>query len=165
MVGMASRIVPIFRGVPIYSARLRDLSFWLLAAGNLMRVLFQSLSAVGGPIWLKLSGVSGILELSALLMFGVNLWKTLGTETPEEVAAAGWRPPIASDTMVGELLLAYPGLLPTFVANGFTALANPVLRRTLARGVSIAQACRMHGVDLNAFLGQLAEAARAEVRN
>lgn len=160
MVGMASRIVPIFRGVPIYSARLRDLSFWLLAAGNLMRVLFQSLSAVGGPIWLRLSGVSGVLELTALLMFGVNLWKTLGTETPEEVAAAGWRPPIASDTKVGELLLAYPGLLPTFVANGFTALANPVLRRTLARGVSVAQACRMHGVDLNAFLGQLTEANR-----
>ncbi len=158
MVGMASRIVPIFRGVPIYSARLRDLSFWLLLTGNLMRVLFQSLSAVYGPVWLKVAGVSGVLELSALLMFGVNIWKTLNTETPEDIAAAGWRPPIASDTKVGELLLAYPELLPTFVAHGFTALTNPALRRTLARGVSIAQACRMHGVDLTTFLARLAEA-------
>ena len=60
--------------------------------------------------------------------------------------------------MVGDLLIAYPGLLPVFVGGGFAALANPVLRRTLARGVSIAQACRMHGVDLDAFIGRLAEA-------
>ena len=158
MVGMASRIVPVFRGVPLYSAALRDLSFWLLAVGNIMRVVFQSLSAVAGPAWLRVAGASGVLELGALLLFGINLWKTLDTETPEEIAASGWRPPIAPGTMVGDLLIAYPGLLPVFVVGGFAALANPVLRRTLARGVSIAQACRMHGVDLEAFLGRLTEA-------
>ncbi len=163
MVGMASRIIPVFKGVPLYSARLREGSFWLLATGNLMRVLFQSLSGFFGPIWLRVAGVSGVLELLALLLFGINLWKTLDTETPEEVAAAGWKPPIASDTKVGDLLAAYPDLLPVFVVNGFAALANPVLRKTLARGVSIAQACRMHGVNCEAFLGQLAE-ARGRVR-
>lgn len=158
MTGMASRIVPVFRGVPLYSTRLREWTFWLLAVGNVVRVVFQSLSAVGGPAWLRVAGISGVLELAALLLFGVNLWKTLDTETADEVAAAGWRPPIASETKVGDLLAAYPGLLPTFVANGFAALANPVLRRTVARGVSVAQACRMHGIDVQVFLGQLAEA-------
>lgn len=158
MVGMASRIVPVFRGVPLYSTRLREWTFWLLAVGNVMRVVFQSLSALGGPAWLRVAGVSGVLELAALLLFGVNLWKTLDAETADEVAAAGWRPPIASETRVGDLLAAYPGLLPIFARNGFAALANPVLRRTVARGVSVAQACRMHGIDLKHFLGQLAEA-------
>jgi hypothetical protein len=158
MVGMASRIVPVFRGVPLYSAALRDASFWLLAVGNLMRVLFQSLSAVAGPGWLRIAAVSGVLELLALLLFGVNLWKTLNTETEDEVVAATWRPPIAAATSVGDLLIAYPGLLPVFLRHGFAPLANPLLRRTLARGVSVAQACRMHGVDLEGFLGQLSDA-------
>lgn len=158
MVGMASRIIPVFRGVPLYSTWMREWTFWLLAAGNVIRVGFQSLSGLYGPVWLKVTGVSGVLELAALVLFGINLWKTLNTETPEDVAVAGWKPPIASDTKVGDLLAAYPDLLPVFVRNGFAPLANPILRKTLARGVSVAQACRMHGVDLQRFLGQLTEA-------
>jgi hypothetical protein len=33
------------------------------------------------------------------------------------------------------------------------------MRKTVARGVSVAQACRMHGVDLERFLGRLRQAA------
>ena len=163
MVGMAMRIVPVFRGVPLHSPLLLEWTFWLLAIGNVMRVLFQSLSAFAGPAWLRPAGLSGILELAALLLFGINIWKTMNTETADDRAVAGWRPPIASDTRVGDLLDAYPGLLPIFLKNGFTPLANPLLRRTLARGISLAQACRMHGVDLESLLGQLSEAqARQE---
>jgi len=161
MVGMALRIIPVFRGVPLWSTRLREITFWLLAIGNVMRVVFQSLSAAAGPEWLRVAGVSGLLELTALLLFGVNLWKTMNTETLEDRAAATYRPPIASETRVGALLEAYPGLLPVFVANGFAPLANPMLRRTLARGVSVGQACRMRGVDLEGFLGRLRSAAGA----
>jgi len=75
MVGMAQRIVPVFRGVPLHSARLLEWTFWLLAIGNLIRVLFQSLSAAFGPVWLRVAGVSGLLELAALLLFAVNLWR------------------------------------------------------------------------------------------
>ena len=160
MVGMATRIVPVFRGVPLHSIALREWTFWLLAVGNVMRVLFQVLSGLFGPGWLRLTGVSGVLELSALVLFGFNLWKTMNARTADDAAAAGWKPAITSETTVGELLAAFPDLLPVFVVNGFGALANPLLRRTLARGVSIGQACRMHGVDLQAFLGQLS-AARA----
>ncbi len=158
MVGMASRIVPVFRGVPLYSRLLLEITFWLLAVGNLIRVLFQSLSAFGGPVWLRMSPVSGVLELVGLLLFGVNLWKTLDAATEEESAAARVPPPLAGDTLVGDVLAADPALLPVFLGAGFTPLANPVLRRTLAKGVSIAQACRMHGVDIQEFLGRLAEA-------
>jgi hypothetical protein len=159
MVGMALRIIPVFRGVPLWSGRLREITFWLLAVGNVIRVLFQSLSAAAGPAWLRVAGISGLLELAALALFGINIWKTMDTVTVEDRAAASYRPPIAPETRVGALLEAYPGLLPIFVASGFAPLANPVLRRTLARGVSVGQACRMHGVDLDAFLGRLRSAA------
>jgi uncharacterized protein DUF1858/uncharacterized protein DUF542/NnrS protein len=161
MVGMALRIVPVFRGVPLWSPRMREATFWLLAIGNVIRVVFQALSAAAGPQWLRVAGISGLMELTALALFGVNLWKTMDSETAEDRAAAGWRPPIAPETRVGDLLDAYPALLPVFVGSGFAPLANPVLRRTLARGVSISQACRMHGVDLEGFLGRLRSAKDA----
>ncbi|HET8945700.1 MAG TPA: DUF542 domain-containing protein [Candidatus Polarisedimenticolia bacterium] len=157
MAGMALRIVPIFRGVPLYSARLRDWTFWLLAVGNLIRVLFQALSAVN-PAWLRVAGVSGILELAALILFAFNLWKTMDTRTADDRASASRSPEIGPATRVGDLLDAYPALLPVFVGSGFAPLANPLLRRTLARGISVGQACRMHGVDLETFLQRLRRA-------
>ena len=161
MVGMAQRIVPVFRGVPLHSPRLLEWTFWLLAIGNVIRVLFQSLSAALGPRWLRVAGVSGLLELAALVLFAVNIWKTMDAETADDRAATAFRPPIAAEARVGDLLEAYPALLPVFVGSGFAALANPLLRRTVARGVSVAQACRMHGVDLERFLGRLRTALAA----
>jgi uncharacterized protein involved in response to NO len=87
MMGMAYRIVPVFGGVPLFSARMRDLTFWLLAAGNVVRVLFQSLSAAAGPVWLRVAGVSGLLELAALVLFAVNLWKTMNTGSADNKGA------------------------------------------------------------------------------
>ncbi|HEV8200706.1 MAG TPA: DUF542 domain-containing protein [Candidatus Polarisedimenticolia bacterium] len=157
MAGMALRIVPIFRGVPLFSPRLRDWTFWLLAVGNTIRVVFQALSATN-PAWLRVAGVSGMLELAALILFAVNLWKTMDTRNADDRDAAA-TPAIGPGARVADLLDAYPALLPVFVGSGFAPLANPVLRRTLARGVSVAQACRMHGVDLESFLGRLRRAA------
>ena len=160
MVGMAARIVPVFRGVPLHSPAMLEATFWLLAAGNLIRVLFQALSGAYGPLFLRIAGSSGILELAALLLFGYNLWRTLDASPTEAETRIAWMPPVAPGTKVGDLLLAYPGLLPVFMGRGFTALANPLLRRTLAKQVSLGQACRMHGVDLDGFMKELSEAAR-----
>jgi hypothetical protein len=159
MVGMASRIVPVFRGVSLYSTRLLEATFWLLGVGNVIRVVAQSLSAAYGPVWLRVAGTSGVLELAGLLLFGFNLWKTMDSEVPGE-ARATTPPQVAPGTKVGDLLAAYPGLLPVFLGHGFTALNNPTLRKTLARQVSLSQACRMHGVDLEGFLWELSEALR-----
>jgi hypothetical protein len=160
MVGMAQRIVPVFRGVPLWSPRLREWTFWLLAIGNPIRVAGQSLSVVAGPAWLRFAGISGGFELTAIVLFAINLWRTLNTETAGERAAAQ-APPIAADALVGDLLDAYPALLPIFVGSGFAPLANPLLRRTVARGVSVAQACRMHRVPVGAFLDRLRRALQA----
>jgi hypothetical protein len=84
----------------------------------------------------------------------------MDAETADDRAAAEAPVAIAPETRVGTLLEAYPALLPVFVGNGFAPLANPLMRKTVARGVSVAQACRMHGVDLEDFLDRLRSAAR-----
>src|SRR5262249_33571340 len=88
MVGMAFRIVPVFLGVPLWSAGLREATFWLLATGCVVRVLFQSLSALGDPTWLRIAGISGVLELAALILFAINLWRTLDAPVPGAALAA-----------------------------------------------------------------------------
>jgi uncharacterized protein involved in response to NO len=160
MVGMASRIIPVFRGVTLHSPLLLELTFWLLAIGNLIRVLFQSASGLYGPIWLRVAGASGVLELAGLLLFGYNLWRTLDARTADEEPRIAWLPPIAASTKVGDLLAAYPNLLPVFVGHGFTALSNPIMRKTVAKQVSVGQACRMHGIELDGFLEELTEVTR-----
>jgi hypothetical protein len=104
------------------------------------------------------AGVSGILELAVLVLFAINLWKTMDTPNADDRAAAARRPEIAPETRVGDLLEAYPALLQVFVGSGFAPLANPLMRRTLARGVRVAQACRMHGVEMEDFLNRLRRA-------
>jgi len=62
---------------------------------------------------------------------------------------------LTPETKVGELLEAHPELLPIFLEAGFAPLADPAMRRTVARKVTIASACEVHGLDLEAFLKRL----------
>jgi len=77
--------------------------------------------------------------------------------------------PLQAANLVGDVLDAYPHLLETFVAFGFTPLQNPVLRATIARTVTIQAACRRLDVDVNELLEALNAArerttpARAEM--
>ncbi len=54
---------------------------------------------------------------------------------------------VTSEVRVGDVLDHYPALLDTFRSFGFHALANPLLRRTVARHTTIETACRLVGVD------------------
>ena len=47
-----------------------------------------------------------------------------------------------------------------FLRHGFTALKSAVLRRTLARQVSVAQAAALRGVNLTVLLNDLNDTAR-----
>jgi len=57
--------------------------------------------------------------------------------------------------------LAGPQALDVLVAQGFTPLANAVTRRTLARAVTLEQACRLQGKDLEEVLAELRRALEA----
>jgi hypothetical protein len=69
--------------------------------------------------------------------------------------------PITPDTKVGALLEAYPALEETLVglAPEFAKLRNPILRRTVAKVATLAQAARIAGLDPRALVLALRRAA------
>ncbi|HEY5445792.1 MAG TPA: DUF1858 domain-containing protein, partial [Pyrinomonadaceae bacterium] len=62
---------------------------------------------------------------------------------------------LTANTTVGEVLTRYPQSLEIFVRLGFTPLRNPVLRNTLARVITIEQACRRENIDMSNLLREL----------
>jgi hypothetical protein len=68
---------------------------------------------------------------------------------------------ITPETKVGELLEAYPELEETLVgfAPAFSKLKNPILRKTVARVATLAQAARVGGVEVRSLVGALRQAA------
>jgi len=71
------------------------------------------------------------------------------------------RKPITPEMKVGEFLDAYPELEETLttLAPAFEKLRNPVLRRTVARVTSLAQAARVGGVAVAEMVNVLRRAA------
>lgn len=59
---------------------------------------------------------------------------------------------------VAEILSVNPDLIDVFRKFGFHALANPVLRATLARRVTVEEACERHRVRTEEFLKALDDA-------
>jgi hypothetical protein len=70
-------------------------------------------------------------------------------------------PSITPETKIGELLAAYPALEPLLIryAPAFKALQNPILRRTVARVASLAQAAQVGGVPVRDLVAALRTAA------
>ncbi|MEK6539951.1 MAG: DUF1858 domain-containing protein [Deltaproteobacteria bacterium] len=68
---------------------------------------------------------------------------------------------ITKDMVVEDVLTKYPETLDVFVKQGhcFGLLANRVARKSLAKLVTIGQACKLHFIDLEKLLKELNEAA------
>jgi len=71
------------------------------------------------------------------------------------------RVPILPETKIGRLLKDWPELEEVLVAlsPAFRKLANPVLRRTVARVATLRAAAKMGGLEVSALVGALREAA------
>lgn len=65
--------------------------------------------------------------------------------------------PITRDSIVSNVLEAHPELEGIFVEFGFTKIVNPVMRKTVAKHVTLNMACGMKGVDIEEFLKTLNE--------
>jgi hypothetical protein len=163
IVGVAAKIVPTLNGVDVHRLSGLWLPFVLINTGCALRVLTQiatDFSATAYP----LSGVSGLLEVTGLALWGAQMWSIMAGRArlrPEAVEAKcgchGRKPEgtiVASDR-VADVLNDEPALLSTFVSFGFAPLASPMLRRTLARHITIEAACRHLGVDIHTFLAAL----------
>ncbi|MFB3786072.1 MAG: DUF1858 domain-containing protein [bacterium] len=167
IVGVAAKVVPTLNGVDLRSLAQLWIPFVLINTGCALRVAGQTLTDFS-PAFFPLAGISGWLEVSGLAVWGAHLLQVMAgrarLRNPRHVLAGRYTPlsrqaPIAATSLVGDVLDAYPNLVKTFVAFGFTPLQNPVLRATIARTVTIQAACRKLGVDVNEML-QALNAAR-----
>lgn len=68
---------------------------------------------------------------------------------------------ITPQTKIGEMLEAYPQLMDTLLrlSPSFAKLKNPVLRKTIARVVSLRQAAEVGGIDVGTMVNELRKAA------
>lgn len=151
IVAVSVKIVPTLNGID--TAKLSRLwgVFILLNLAVVGRVGFEIASDFdqSALAWMAPAGVAVIL---ALLLWGAHLVNVFraGADDVEEVTGA-----ITADSKVGAVVEQWPDTLQVFLDHGFTLLANPVARRTIARRVSLGQACRMQGKDVSALVADL----------
>ena len=157
IVGVSSKVVPTLSGVDVRRTRSLWPTFLLLNLGNLTRVSFQ----IGTDFWpaaYKVMGISGFIEVVGLTLWGYELIANMraGKKLQKEAATIPEvNLEISPTVKVGEVLERYPQSLDIFVRHGFAPLRNPVLRKTMARVITIEQACRREGVDMSELLSEL----------
>jgi hypothetical protein len=156
ILGVSSKVVPILQGVDV-----RGLSglwgpFILINLGNGLRVFSQVATDLAPGAAFPIMGISGTLEVAGLAWWAFHLWGLLAPRPSVEAAPSG---AITADRSVAAIADEYPGTLDVFEEFGFKELRNPILRRTLARKVTVRMACTMKHVDEGKFLAALREKA------
>jgi len=158
IVGVSSKVVPVLCGLsPTQVSTLRA-TFWLINIGNFMRVTFQILTdsyAWAYPVM----AASAWIEVTGLAIWAVDLWRAMGRR-PVLAAACG-DVPLTLMARVADVAEAYPETIPVFLHFGFSMITNPLMRRTVARSVTLEQVCRLRRVDCDEFLSALRSAATA----
>jgi hypothetical protein len=106
-----------------------------------------------------LLGISGTLELAGLAWWGLGLVALIlrgKRETRGPATSTGPRPEqIEGPHRVAEILDWFPETESVFLQKGFTAIRHPILRRTVARQVTLAQAAALRQVPLDELLSAL----------
>ncbi len=80
ILGLGSRILPLFEGARLQWPRLMDAAFISLNLSVALRLAFSSVSVPGGDSLLGLSGVSGLV---ALVCFALVVWRTFRPQARE----------------------------------------------------------------------------------
>lgn len=164
IIGYASKMVPTFKGVGMYSIRLADASFYLINIGCFLRVSTQIMIGLSKDSYYSLIGFSGWIELTAIGIFGYNIWKTMNakdeeeTEEPQETLtepACTYSGRITEDTNIADAIDQYPEILDVFLEFGFKQLSSPVARKTVAKMFTIKQATKIHPVNIDTLLKAL----------
>ncbi len=159
IMGYASKMVPTFRGVNMYSVRLSDMTFILINLGCFLRVFTQVMIGLKGDFYYSLIGFSGWIEFIAIGMFGYNIWKSINAkEEDDDVGDQKEKlKEITKDTKINDAIEQYPETLDVFLKFGFKQLSNPVARKTIAKVFTIEQATKIHPVDIGDLLKALNE--------
>lgn len=148
MVGLGCRLLPMFSGVDLWWPRWMRISFWLLAVGNATRVIFQLATATGERWAFLVMGTSGLMELTALTLFGVGIWKTLARR--QQVLFTSEQ--ISPKTHVRWLLDNFPQAREELIRAGLHHLQQV---RTVPWFITLEQAAGVHGVEVGAIVDRL----------
>ncbi len=163
IIGYASKMIPTFKGIDMYSLKLSNLTFILLNTGCFLRVFSQTLVGINEkPLFYAVMGSSGWFEVAAIGIFGYNLWKTMNTTQEVKSPIAGKLTEVTKDTKVFDIVEQYPETLQIFLDFGFSQMANPVMRNTMGRVASVEMATKMHNVDSEKFLQALNDKIRSK---
>jgi len=81
ILGVSSRVVPILAGIDAKRMNSLWAPFILFNVGCAGRVLLQVLTDFVPNIAYPLIGFTGFIELTALLWWGIELWRTMNVET------------------------------------------------------------------------------------
>lgn len=161
IVGVASKVVPTLNGIS--SARLTALwgPFVLINLGCTLRVTSQIFTDHTGSAF-PIAGVSGLLEVTGLALWGGHLWRIMSGRVRLQTAKTEMSAPAVVDRVlpghtVAAVLDRHPQLLDVFLQFGFTTLADASMRQTIGRIVTIERACRRTGVAEHEFLAALNE--------
>ncbi|MFQ5713666.1 MAG: DUF1858 domain-containing protein [Candidatus Scalinduaceae bacterium] len=157
IIGYASKMVPTFKGVNMYSVRLSDVTFFLINLGCFLRVSTQILIGLSGGFYYSIIGFSGWIELAAIGIFGYNIWKTMNAEEEDEEEPKERLREITKNTKIYDAIDQYPETLDVFLEFGFKQLSNPVARKTVAKVFTIEQATKIHPVEISDLLKALNE--------
>jgi len=157
IMGMGAKVVATLNGLDTRQLTALWGPFVLVNTGCLLRVTLQVATdwTLGA---FPIIGVSGALELIGLGWWSVHIASMMlkgrsGRSGAEPHAPRPMR--LASYHTVGEVVRWYPAAIDTLADLGFAPVRNPVLQRTLARRVTLAQAASIGRVPLSELLGAL----------
>ncbi len=148
MVGLGYRLLPLFVGVDLWRPGWMRVTFWLLAVGNTTRVVFELATATGERWTYLVMGGSGVLELTALTLFGVGIWKTLGRRQQVLVSDAQ----ISPKTHVRWVLDNFPQGRQELIRAG---LAHLETAKFVPYFVTLEQAAKIHGIAVEPIVSHL----------
>jgi hypothetical protein len=160
IVGVATRIVPVFSGAPLWSRTARDATFGLLNAAVAVRALQVVVEFASATVWPYIS-LSGAFGLSAFIAFALNVFMTMRSRATAAARVAAGVDAASADALVADLL-AIPGALDLLVARGFRALGDTAMRAAMAGSITLRQACRIHAVDVEPLIAELRALAAAK---
>jgi hypothetical protein len=77
ILGMSMKLVPAFIGVMNRQPLIAGIIFVLITAGNTLRVICESMAYVYGGAFYAIMGASGFIEVCALSIYGIVLWRAM----------------------------------------------------------------------------------------
>lgn len=143
------RVLPAFlNGRELYNSRLMAASLWILNLGCLLRVSSEAVAySMGGAAW-GILPISALLELTAVMIFVVNMGMTLKQPMPAWFGTEGVNAKLALYWYV----TSFPKTRPLLIRMGLRTLSQV---KSLPRSLTLADAVNADGANVEEVLAEL----------